>query len=90
MKKYLFALLVAILATTSVNAQQISVVSASGSTTLYNSLPEAIKGASANSVLYLPGGGFNIADSVIITKKLTSQLEEMQKQANQAAPAAKK
>jgi hypothetical protein len=71
MKKYLFALLVAILATTSVNAQQISVVSASGSTTLYNSLPEAIKGASANSVLYLPGGGFNIADSVIITKKLT-------------------
>jgi hypothetical protein len=29
-------------------------------------------------------------DPEAITKKLTSQLEEMQKQANQAAPAAKK
>lgn len=71
MKKILFALFVAYLATINVSAQQISVVSSGGSTTLYNSLPEAIKGASANSVVYLPGGGFNIADSVIITKKLT-------------------
>lgn len=71
MKRIFFSFLIALLATTTIQAQQISAVSASGSTTLYNSLKEAIEGASANSVIYLPGGGFSIADTVKITKKLT-------------------
>lgn len=59
------------MATVVLQAQQISVVSSGGSTTLYNTLPEAIEGASDGSVIYLPGGGFSISDEVKITKKLT-------------------
>lgn len=72
MKKKIITLLVALMATVaSVHAQQISVVAPNGATTLYRTLPDAIKGATAGSVVYLPGGGFSIPDSVKITKKLT-------------------
>lgn len=72
MKKKIFSLLIAIVAAaTSVQAQQISVVSPSGATSLYRTLPEAIEGAANGSVVYLPGGGFTISDEVKITKKLT-------------------
>ena len=52
-------------------AQQISVVSSSGSTTVYQTLKDAIENASNGSVIYLPGGGFTIGDSVKITKSVT-------------------
>jgi len=71
MKKLFLTFLFAIVATLTAMAQQISVVSTTGATTLYRTLPEAIKGADPGSVIYLPGGGFSIADSVKITKKLT-------------------
>ncbi len=71
MKKIILSLFLAIMATTGLDAQQISVVSTDGSTSLYRTFPEAIKGAAPGSVVYLPGGGFSIADSVKITKKLT-------------------
>ena len=66
MKKKIITLLVAMMATVaSVHAQQISVVAPNGATTLYRTLPDAIKGATAGSVVYLPGGGFSIPDSEI-------------------------
>ena len=68
MKKIIFSLCVALLMTIAGKAQQISVVSSGGSTTLYNTLQEAIEGASDGSVIYLPGGGFPISDEVKITK----------------------
>jgi len=71
MKKKIFSLFVALVATVAVQAQIISVVSPSGATSLYRTLPEAIEGAQSGSVLYLPGGGFTISDQVKITKKLT-------------------
>ena len=71
MKKTILTLLVALMATVAVKAQQISVVSSEGNTTLYKTLQEAIEGADPSSVIYLPGGGFPISDDVKITKKLT-------------------
>lgn len=52
-------------------AQQIAVVSESGETTVYQTFQAAIEGASSGSVIYLPGGGFDMPDEVKITKKLT-------------------
>lgn len=52
-------------------SQQIAVVSSSGSTTVHQTLKDAIESASNGSVIYLPGGGFNIADSVKITHRVT-------------------
>lgn len=63
--------MIAILAVVGAKAQQISVVSESGTTKLYRTLKDAIEGAASGSVIYLPGGGFSISDSVKITKKLT-------------------
>lgn len=71
MKKEIISLLVVLLATVGVKAQQIAVVSEGGTTSIYQTLPDAIEDASAGSVIYLPGGGFQIADDVKITKKLT-------------------
>lgn len=71
MKKIIFTFFLALMATTGLFAQQISVVSPGGATSLYKTLQEAIEGAEGGSVIYLPGGGFTIADSVKITKKLT-------------------
>ena len=59
------------LATVTMYAQQIAVVSTTGATSIYTTLKDAIEGAKAGSVVYLPGGSFPIADSVKITKKLT-------------------
>jgi len=70
MKKTIFTIIVALVATMAVKAQQISVVY-NGETKLYATLQEAIEGATSGSVVYLPGGGFPIADEVKITKKLT-------------------
>ena len=70
MKKSVLSLLIALMAIVIANAQQISVVSA-GSTSLYRTFQEAIENAPEGSVIYLPGGGFPIADAVKITKKLT-------------------
>ena len=52
-------------------AQQIAVVSESGATSVYQTLTEAIEEADPGSVIYLPGGGFQIHDSVKITKRLS-------------------
>lgn len=71
MKKFVFCLCVALLTTISSEAQQISVVSPSGTTTLYRTLQESIENAIDGSVIYLPGGGFSISDEVKIVKKLT-------------------
>ena len=51
-------------------AQQIAVVS-SGKTTIYQTLQKAIEEALPGSVIYLPGGGFQIPDSVKIAKKVS-------------------
>ena len=70
MKKSVLSLLIALMAIVVANAQQISVVS-EGGTDLYRTFQEAIENAPEGSVIYLPGGGFPIADAVKITKKLT-------------------
>lgn len=70
-KRLILAALTALLAVAIATAQQISVVTEGGETTLYSTLADAINGAEPGSVIYLPGGGFPIADSVKITKKLT-------------------
>lgn len=71
MKKFLLSLFVALIAISSVQAQQISVVSPGGATTLHRTFQQAIEGTDPGSIIYLPGGGFNLPDSVKITKKLT-------------------
>lgn len=71
MKKQILSLLVATFATVTIYAQQIAVVSSTGATSIYTTLQDAIEGAKSGSVVYLPGGSFPIADSVMINKKLT-------------------
>lgn len=72
MRKRLFlAALAAIVGTATAIAQQIAVVSEGGGTNVFQTLTEAIEGASNGSVIYLPGGGFQIHDSVKITKRLS-------------------
>lgn len=71
MKRIILLLMIAFVATVYSHAQQIAVVSTDGATSLYQTLGEAINGASAGSVIYLPGGGFPISDDVTISKKLT-------------------
>ena len=71
MRKRLFwAAFAAVVNVAMAMAQQIAVVS-DGTTTMYQTLKDAITGAPGGSVIYLPGGGFQIADDVKITKKLT-------------------
>lgn len=70
--KKLFLLLVAmIVASMGLQAQQIAVVSKSGTTSIYKSLSDAVEKATAGSTVYLPAGGFNLTDTLRITKKLT-------------------
>lgn len=72
MKKRLILTAMAVIMTMTVAiAQQIAVVSEGGGTNVYQTFPQAIEGASDGSVIYLPGGGFPLPDSVKITKKLT-------------------
>jgi len=70
-KRLILAAWTALLAVAIATAQQISVVTEGGATTLYENLADAINGAEPGSVIYLPGGGFPIADDVKITKRLT-------------------
>ena len=69
--KTILAAMAVFMAVATATAQQISVVSEGGSTTLYENLGDAINGAAEGSVIYLPGGGFPLADDVKITKRLT-------------------
>ncbi len=70
MKKVFLSLFVAMLATVAVQAQQIAVVT--GSTTkMCQTLKDAIEASDDGSVIYLPGGGFQIGDTVKITKQVT-------------------
>ena len=62
---------VALVATMTVMAQNIAVVSSSNETKIYQTLDEAITKATAGSTIYLPGGGFQISDDTKIDKKLT-------------------
>ena len=71
MKTKLFTLILFLVTLTTVNAQQISVVSPSNQTTLYTDLNEAINNADAGSILYLSGGSFQVSDNTKITKKLS-------------------
>lgn len=70
MKRVIISMFVALLATVTVQAQQIAVVSGS-TTTMCQTLAEAIGAATNGSVIYLPGGGFQISDDVKITKRVS-------------------
>lgn len=70
MKKIIVLLVLAAMAAT-MSAQQIAVVTSSGSTTMCQTLADAISKAGNNSVIYLPAGGFQISDDVKITRKVT-------------------
>ncbi len=70
MKRSIFSVLACILAVAAW-AQNIAVVSPGNETKLYRTLGEAIYGAKDGSVIYLPGGGFTIPDTVKINKRLT-------------------
>lgn len=71
MKKiFILTALAVLLGVASATAQRIAVVFENGETNVYLTLPQAIEGASDGSVIYLPGGGFPLPDSVKITKKL--------------------
>ncbi len=69
--KRIFSILAALAATFTLGAQNIAVVSPSNSTTICQTLEEAITKAIDGSVIYLPGGGFRIADETKIDKKIT-------------------
>ncbi|MDR2149015.1 MAG: hypothetical protein LBE91_21450 [Tannerella sp.] len=69
--KSIFALALLALSAGVVSAQQISVVTPTGETTLFTDLNLAIQGAQDGSTVYLSGGGFQIKDETKITKKLT-------------------
>lgn len=70
-KRILSVIAVALMTFSAATAQRISVVTESGATSVYRTLQQAIEEANPGSTIYLPGGGFSIADSVKITKKLT-------------------
>ena len=71
MKKIHF-IAVALMATITTWAQNIAVVSPSNVTKVRQTLDEAISEAEDGSIIYLPGGGFQIKDETIITKKTIS------------------
>jgi len=73
MKKKLFIMCAALMWTTFLMAQNISVVTANGATTLVRTLDEAIAIVNENPgcVVYLPGGGHPVSDDSKITKKVT-------------------
>lgn len=70
--KRIFSIIsVTLITFTTATAQRISVVTEDGATSVFRTLQQAIEGADPGSTIYLPGGGFSIADSVKITKRLT-------------------
>lgn len=70
MKRIVF-FAVALFATMTAMAQSIAVVSPSNTTTIFQTLDDAIAGADPGSTIYLPGGGFQINSDTQIDKKLT-------------------
>lgn len=70
MKRFL-SIAVALVATITVGAQNIAVVNSSNTTKIYQTLDEAITKAEDKSVIYLPGGGFQVTDNAKIDKQLT-------------------
>lgn len=70
MKKNVF-IAVALFATLTTSAQNIAVVSPSNSTKIYMTLDEAIAEAESGSIIYMPGGGFQVTDNAKIDKPLT-------------------
>lgn len=71
MKQLLFTLVAALFSVASLCAQQIAVVNGSGSTSVYDTLDEAIEGATSGSTIYLPGGGFQVSAETKISKCIT-------------------
>ena len=72
MKKiFILTALAVLLGVASASAQRIAVVNEGGETNVYQNLSAAINGADPGSIIYLPGGGFPLPDSVKINKKLT-------------------
>lgn len=69
MKQLLFTLVAVLISMATLNAQQIAVVNGSGSTSVYDTLDEAIEGATSGCTIYLPGGGFQI--NTPFDKKIT-------------------
>ena len=69
--KRILSIAVALVATITVGAQNIAVVSPSNSTKIYQTLDEAITNAEKGSIIYIPGGGFTVTDNAKIDKKLT-------------------
>ena len=69
MKRNVF-IAVAFFATMTANAQNIAVVNGN-STKVYQTLDEAITEAEDGSIIYLPGGGFQVTDNAVIDKQLT-------------------
>ena len=71
MKRVIFSMLITFMGIATGYAQQIAVVSSDGGTKMYQTLADAIGGAASGSVIYLPGGGFQISNDVKITKKVS-------------------
>ncbi len=69
--KHFISILAVLAATISLGAQNIAVVSPNNTTTICQTLDEAIANATSGSVIYLPGGGFQIKDETVIDKKIT-------------------
>ena len=69
--KRILSIIVALVATITVGAQNIAVVNPSNTTKIYQTLDEAIINAEAGSIIYIPGGGFAVTDNAKIDKKLT-------------------
>lgn len=70
-RRFIATVIVAAIGTAMVCAQQIAVVSPTGTTSICQTLQKAIEDAASGSVIYLPGGGFEMPDSVKITKKVS-------------------
>ena len=69
--KRILSIAVAFAATITAVAQNIAVVNPSNSTSIYQTLDEAITNAEAGSIIYIPGGGYKVTDNAKINKKLT-------------------
>ena len=69
--KRILSIAVALVATITAGAQNIAVVNSSNTTKIYQTLDEAITEAEDGSIIYLPGGGFQVTDNAVIDKQLT-------------------
>ena len=69
--KRILSILAALAATITMGAQNIAVVSPNNSTSIYQTLDDAITSAVPGSTIYLPGGGFQIKNETQIDRKVT-------------------